>query len=387
VVRYFHQVDDPYSHLAVQKLAALVKRYKVAFEPHLVGPPEAAFQGDAKRFVGWALQDAAAIAPGYGLSFGEEHLTQVLQPPPPDQVRTAQQSLAQLLDTDVRDCAKGSIELAHSVTDFAHAATTIGNALWQQQPISSNTANAHRLTADALNAHLQRANTLRTRLSTDKSLDLVCPPPMAQALPSGADVSQITLEYFPSLRSPYTAIGHSRVADLIHRTGVNVAVRPVMPMLMRGIPAPANKQRYIISDAAREARYYNEPFGNFVDPFGDPVKRAFALFPAASRQDKGLEFVGAYLRAAFAEGTDITSDTGLALVAQNAGLELSNLQRAATGDDWEAVLEDNLQRMLAAGLWGVPSFRVSGGTDKDPFACWGQDRIWLVENEITRRAN
>ena len=43
---------------------------------------------------------------------------------------------------------------------------------------------------------------------------------------------------FPSLRSPYTAVGHKRVLDLIDRSGVTVKLRPVMPMMMRGVPAP-----------------------------------------------------------------------------------------------------------------------------------------------------
>jgi len=54
--------------------------------------------------------------------------------------------------------------------------------------------------------------------------------------------------------------------------------------------------------------------------------------------------------------------------------------------DWESLLEDNLSEMLGAGLWGVPSFRVSGGTLTEAAAWWGQDRIWQVENEIARRA-
>ncbi|MBO6657973.1 MAG: hypothetical protein JJ934_13815, partial [Pseudomonadales bacterium] len=39
VVHYFHQVDDPYSHLAAQKLFDLFQRYAVKFEYHLAGPP------------------------------------------------------------------------------------------------------------------------------------------------------------------------------------------------------------------------------------------------------------------------------------------------------------------------------------------------------------
>ncbi len=35
-VHYFHQVDDPYSHLAVQKLDDLQASYDVQFKVHLV---------------------------------------------------------------------------------------------------------------------------------------------------------------------------------------------------------------------------------------------------------------------------------------------------------------------------------------------------------------
>ncbi len=52
-------------------------------------------------------------------------------------------------------------------------------------------------------------------------------------------------------------------------------------------------------DAAREARFRGIDFGHIVDPFGDPVRRAFALFPAAQALGKGLQFVTAYLDAAW----------------------------------------------------------------------------------------
>ena len=37
-IAYFHQVDDPYSHLAAQCLDRLVETYQVEITPHLVGP-------------------------------------------------------------------------------------------------------------------------------------------------------------------------------------------------------------------------------------------------------------------------------------------------------------------------------------------------------------
>ena len=128
------------------------------------------------------------------------------------------------------------------------------------------------------------------------------------------------------------------------------------------------------------------PFGRIVDPFGAPVKRAFALFPGAVALGRGMEFVTAYLAGAWAAGIDITRDAGLQQVAAAAGVDWTALCRAADGADWQTLLDENLQTMLAAGLWGVPSFRVSGGRDEQSFACWGQDRIWRVEGEIARRA-
>jgi 2-hydroxychromene-2-carboxylate isomerase len=39
------------------------------------------------------------------------------------------------------------------------------------------------------------------------------------------------------------------------------------------------------------------------------------------------------------------------------------------------------------GLWGVPSFRLSGPEGQGDLAVWGQDRLWLVAAEIRRRAS
>ena len=43
-VLYFHQADDPYSHLAVQKLATLKASYDIDWIPYLVSPPDAEYQ-------------------------------------------------------------------------------------------------------------------------------------------------------------------------------------------------------------------------------------------------------------------------------------------------------------------------------------------------------
>jgi 2-hydroxychromene-2-carboxylate isomerase len=86
------------------------------------------------------------------------------------------------------------------------------------------------------------------------------------------------------------------------------------------------------------------------------------------------------------EGIDITQEKGLQWVAAEAGLPWEALTAEAKHHDWEAVLEGNLQALKGEQLWGVPSFRVSGGALPGAYACWGQDRLWRVEREIASRA-
>ncbi len=113
-IHYFHQVDDPHSHLAVQKIDALANRYKVRFKFHLVQNPTDHEQGDALRFPVWALRDARAIASDYGTEL-------------PQNIDQIENHLAKHAESYL------SRYLADS--DFAREAVTIGHRLWSGDPI------------------------------------------------------------------------------------------------------------------------------------------------------------------------------------------------------------------------------------------------------------
>ncbi|MBW2496874.1 MAG: DsbA family protein [Deltaproteobacteria bacterium] len=388
VVRYFHQVDDPYSHLVVQRLDELRNAYDLPFSVHLVSKPSPEFQGSPEHFEAWSLRDAQSIADAYGVTLDASGM------PAAAAVRAANSALAPVLEHP----------------DFAKQAFEIGEALWSGHgPAETNLPPREDVVreGDALRRKLghylggtfyfegewfwgiDRIRVLETRLHEEglggpDDEPLVPEPSPASATGLGAE--HVVLDYFLSLRSPYTAVGHARVMDLIARSGVTAKLRPVMPMMMRGIAVPMAKQRYIVMDAAREARARGVPFGRVVDPFGEPVRRAFALLAGALALGRDREFVTEYLSAAWAEGVDITRDAGLRQVADRAGLPWEDLCERSRGADCDGLLDENLDAMLTAGLWGVPSFRVSGGNESDSFACWGQDRIWRVEDEIVRRA-
>ena len=402
VVYYFHQVDDPYSFIMAQQLTRFADIASVSIKPFLVSDPAAPYKGDASRFDAWAIADAANIAPFLGealpIASGDESSTQ----PNNTQREAGEAALSPLLEADL--------------SIFTTEAQRIGLALWHHHslPKPSHQERAHAETCvaagDTLRASLghfqggtlyfdgewywgvDRLPLLLARLKEEghsqASVDDfdIYAAGSVRPLTVGAAVNHnITLEYFPSLRSPYTAVGHSTVEDLVARSHVALNLRPVMPMLMRGVTAPQPKQRFILSDSVREARAKGIAFGNFVDPFGEPVKRGFALFPGAKAQGKGMAFIGAYLNAAFAQGIDIDSKRGLQQVVADAGLDWQATVDHPDNANWQRLLDTNVNSMLQAGLWGVPSFRVSSPDEPD-FCCWGQDRIWRVEHELARRS-
>jgi 2-hydroxychromene-2-carboxylate isomerase len=189
-------------------------------------------------------------------------------------------------------------------------------------------------------------------------------------------VSPPPIDFFFSLRSPYTAIVAERVFSLGRLTGAPVRLRYVLPMVMRGLSVPRNKRMYIALDTAREAFERNIPFGRLNDPVGRPTERGLSLMPYAEREGKGERYVLSFLHGVWAEGLDAGSDRGLRTIVERAGLSWQQARMELNKQAWRAVAEDNRAELFSLGLWGVPSFRV-GNT-----AAWGQDRLWVVQEAL-----
>ena len=200
-----------------------------------------------------------------------------------------------------------------------------------------------------------------------RSADLAAPVVLSKREP---------IEFFFSLRSPYSAIVAPRVFELGRLTGAPVRLRFVLPMVMRGLAVPRNKRMYISLDAAREAHLRGQPFGRLNDPVGKPTERGLALIPFAQDAGKGQALVLSFMRLVWSQGVDAGSDRGLRRIVEEAGLVWADAQRALAQQAWRATAEANRQELLSLGLWGVPSFRVGA------LAVWGQDRLWAVQEAL-----
>ena len=397
VVEYFHYVEDAYSHLAAQALEALLERYDIELLCHLVGTPPGDNAPEPKMLLGLARYDAFHVAPAYGLQFPEHQ-----HPPEPALVQLA-----------------ASILAAQDTVGFVVCAAAVGQALWSDDAVElDRLAGLHGRATDAEvqskiaggNARrddlghysgamlhyggewywgVDRLYHLENRLQdlgADRSAGepLLYPRPEIENGPL-QDSGTLTLEFFPTLRSPYTSIVFDRVVKLALDTGVTLVVRPVLPMIMRGVPTTVVKGKYIYSDTAREARASGVPFGKIYDSIGEPVRRAYSLYPWACAQGQGNEFLSAFLRSVFARRVNTNNDRGMRRVIEEAGLNWSEAKGVIGTPGWEDMVETNRLALYRVGIWGTPSFRLLRGGDEQVLALWGQDRLWLIAREIQRQ--
>ncbi len=358
-VHYFHQVGDPYSHLAAQVLGKLVERYDVSLVPHLVGPPPDSAAPERAKLEAFALRDAADVAPGYGLSFPSG--------------AGAADALANELGSDDEAQARVNLEAGNRLREqLGHYLGAMffygGEWYWGVDRLHH------------LERRLQSLGVLRSGMSVGP----IVPRPEVRPATISAKSTPIALEFYPSLRSPYTYIAMERVYALARRYPIELVLRPVLPMVMRGLPVPRAKRLYITLDTKREAEDAGVAFGRVCDPVGRPVERAFSLYPWARKHERAAELLLSFARAAFAEGVDTGSDAGLRFVVERAGLSWSEAREHLDGESWRPELEENRRALFALGLWGVPSFCLRRDDGEALYSTWGQDRLWRVEQEIQR---
>ncbi|MFM8844762.1 MAG: DsbA family protein [Gammaproteobacteria bacterium] len=344
-VHYFHQADDPYSQLAASQLDEFCARYPLRLETHAVPPPDRAAAPQAEALRRWSQRDAARWAQHFGLAPPEP-------PCHPDELALAHRASPRALEAG----AALRRRLGHYLGGMFYCE---GEWYWG----------------------LDRLHYLESRLSTEMQREAAPTPlflpPALQFAPTTPTAEAPTLDFFCSLRSPYTWLATPRVRALAKHYGATLRLRFVLPMVMRGLPVPLAKRLYILKDTKREALRLGLPFGDVADPVGLPTERGLALLHHAVQQGCGEEFLESFLRGVFAEGIDAGSRRGLERIAIRAGLNRANLHDALADHSWRALADAHREDLLAAGLWGVPSFRVNGLP-----ALWGQDRLWMIEQDL-----
>ena len=386
-IYYFHQIDDPYSHLSSQLLLKLKANYDIELHIHLVGKPIDEVVPQRLALEEYARKDAANISTFHNLEFKD-----IGQQPSAEILKMAQKAFV-------------------ASTDLPNDTEKIGQSFWKNNidalkkmnlaseekvnhilEIGDQTRKKYGHYLGAMFYYegewywsIDRLPYLEKRLSDHgllrKHKKNISTFKQAPKDTKGGIKSNVKVEFFPSIRSPYSYLAMPEILRIKDDYPVELIMRPVMPMVMRGLPVPQNKLRYIISDAKREADRINVPFGKINDPLGKPVLRAYSLFPYAKNQNKEGEFLFAFCQLAWSEGCDMNLDSNLKKAITKADLNWAEAQKYLDTPSWKEEIENNRIQLIASGLWGVPSFRLINNNE-EIFVTWGRDRIWLLKHHI-----
>lgn len=333
IAEFFHDPSDPYSQLLQIVLPDLTAKFAINIKTHIISPPDESAVPERDALTHYARLDAERLAAKAGLDFKAS-------PTPP------------ATNTSAADARLKS--LGHYLGGTLYYG---GEWYWG----------------------LDRLHYLETRL---QSLGLLTPNTQSAPLytppfvPSGTGETGAVIHWYLSFRSPYTAITASRIKALAGAYGASLKLRKVLPMVMRDLPVPKAKSRYIPRDTAREARRLGIPFGRICDPVGTPVERGYSLLPWAIEQGRGFEYVDSFLSLVWSQGVNAGSDKGLRRIVETAGLDWATAKPMIGTEDWREMAETNRQEMINFGIWGVPSFRI------DETIVWGQDRLWVIEDKL-----
>ncbi|MBP6630477.1 MAG: DsbA family protein [Kofleriaceae bacterium] len=388
---------DPWSYLTAQVADRLVRAYGVEPAVHLVTEPASDVSPAPELRSRHAVRDARVVAELWDLAFPG------------------------IKEADPKNLAKVSACLvkARPAREQLAAALALGDAMWRHDgaalgkllgPLGSEAVGA---VAPALNAayaelrgrgHYQPAMlawggewfggvdgvaALEAVLARDLGrpvAGVVAERPLAERGPLLLGKGPLTLEVWFSFRSPYSYLALEQLEATLASAGVGagldltVRLRPIAPMVTRGMSLPTVKKLYLVRDAKRHADRLGIPFGNICDPLGPAVDHCLAIAHHAEQLGPAaaLAFARSAMRGAWAEARDLSSYVDLRVVVERAGLDWA-AARAALGAPaaaaWAAAAATDLG---VVGLWGVPSFRVGD------LVTWGQDRLPVLADRLRR---
>lgn len=197
-------------------------------------------------------------------------------------------------------------------------------------------------------------------------------------------MSRSVLYYFAP-QSPWTYLGHTRLAALLRQSRREVSVLPadmgkVFPV-SGGLPLPKRapqRQAYRLLELKRFAEHLGMPLN--VQPRYFPVDgNPAALLITAVLQRDGTEaamaFTGALLAACWAQERDIANEGTLLELLAECDLPDERLAQSREPDT-QARYDANTQAAIDAGIFGAPTYVVDG----EMF--WGQDRLDFVARKL-----
>lgn len=193
-----------------------------------------------------------------------------------------------------------------------------------------------------------------------------------------------TIDYYFSLHSPWTYLGHATFLDIAARQDCRIVHRPVPLRAVfdetGGLPLPKRhpvRQRYRLMDLQRwrERRGVKLVLQPKHFPFDPSLADRFLIAIVQAGGDPGL-FMGEIMAGVWSRDEDMTQPEAVARVARACGFDAQSLALAAESEAVIGTYEGTIAAAVAAGVFGAPSYVLDGEV------FWGQDRLELLDSAL-----
>src|SRR3954451_15484196 len=182
----------------------------------------------------------------------------------------------------------------------------------------------------------------------------------------GDVASGVRAEFFFDLASPFTYLA----AERVERAFDVVTWTPACARTLRcrALPSAAGDAEKIMEQAEERAAALRLPL-EWPERWPAPAQAAMRMAHHAGQAGRGVAFVLAATRLAFAGGFDLDDVEILTEAAAAAGLPLDDALRAAREPRRDGAMEAAARRLLSAGADRLPALHIERGV------FWGVDRV------------
>jgi 2-hydroxychromene-2-carboxylate isomerase len=199
----------------------------------------------------------------------------------------------------------------------------------------------------------------------------------------------INVDYYLAPQSPWTYLGHARLAHLVATAGAQIRVLPVdfgqvfaasggLPLAKRA----AQRQAYRLMELKRFSQHLGLPLNLHPQHFPVAADDAARLIIAVSRADgsaAAMDLTGRVLRAVWVEERNIACVDDLAALLSEAALPAARLAERLN-PAVQTQYQQSTDAAIAAGVFGAPSVVIEGEI------FWGQDRLDFVQRRLAQAA-
>jgi 2-hydroxychromene-2-carboxylate isomerase len=196
------------------------------------------------------------------------------------------------------------------------------------------------------------------------------------------------IDYYVSLNSPFTYLGHDRFVAIAQAHGKRIHVEPVDfgPIFAAtgGLPVPKRspqRRAYRLQELKRWRAYLDLPL--VLEPAnwpGQEIGAAGMIYAARERGDDAVALTGAFLRANWVDEKDIGDEATMLEIAAALGMDGKALRADAEAADYRSIREKACNEAIERGVFGAPSY-VYGES-----LYWGQDRLDFLDRELGAEA-